>query len=573
MKSRQKGNTAKLFLGLAVMLTLLRLAFFLTLPLDALGNAVHDDMNQALASDYLYRGLWLGPFSDMTLIKGISYPLFLAFARRLMIPSPVLLCLFYVLSASLFVYALRDEIRKPALRFVLYLCLLYAPPGFDGDTAQRVYRNVLMYPAVLLVAASLTGLYFACRHGKKKLLWLLAAGFGFTFFYYIREDSIYLLPLFICGLLYCFYCGILRDVRKGQRLRAALRRLPQVLVPVLIFVILTLSLRFVNYRAYGEFVTNDRTEGAFAALSGDLLKIEEGRRYASGQRRDPEAFRDPTDFWVTDETIRAAMEVSPTLASIEKEVFSQRETWGTLDKDLPGDMFTWAMRSALTDAGYFADGKAMQAFCAAAHEEISAALKDGLLTRAPGLYFSSSSRGITASDLPYYLAKAAKNLWRLGTYPLAAPSLNAGTGTPEQIRFLEVAGGMHAIYPDGVLSEGSDYALGAYSQPAALARLIIRLYRLASFAVLPLAFLAFVWNLVTAVRRKRWECSSYAVLAAGFLLTAYVLSFGLSLFTEWLPDHRLYYYGSAAPALIFAFAVISFTGFFRNSKTANRQPG
>ena len=553
----EKKKTVMLY-GITVFFSMLRLALFLTLPLYALGNAAHDDMQQAVAADYLYRGLWLGPYGNLTLVKGISYPLFLAIARRLMMPSSMLLFIFFAAAAFLFVHALRDEIKSPALRAFLYLVLLYAPPGFDGDTAQRVYRNVLAYPAVLLVCAALTGLYFAVKHGRKKLWWLLLTGLSFTFFYYLREDGIYLMPLFVCGLLYCYISGIVRD--RGR----LFVRLPQLLLPILIFALLTVSLKTINLRNYGAFVTNDRTQGNFAAVSKDLLMIEEGRRYAYGQIRDPEAHRDPTDFWVSDETILAAMEVSPAFASVKEEVFARRGEWDTLDEGVPGDIFTWALRDAFADAGYFADGAALQDFCGQIHAEITQGFRDGRITRAKGLYVSSSSPGITAPALPSVLKEAAGNLWRLGTYPKAAPKVRAGLGTPAQIRFLETVSGLHAIYPEGIVAEGEDYALHAYGAPVKLAGLFIGIYRIFSYILLPLGTAAFLWNLVSAIRKRKWERAGYAVLAAGFLLTAFAQSFGITLFTQWLPNDDIFYYGSGAAALLFAFMTVSFAGIFRD---------
>ena len=59
-----------------------------------------------------------------------------------------------------------------------------------------------MVPAVLLVVGCLIGLYFR-RNGKLKpfILWSLGLSIIFSFYWYIREDSLWLLPLASVGLL------------------------------------------------------------------------------------------------------------------------------------------------------------------------------------------------------------------------------------------------------------------------------------------------------------------------------------------------------------------------------------
>ena len=52
---------------------------------------------------------WLGNYDWQTLVKGISYPLFLAFCAKASLPYPLMIGCLDVLAAGIFVYAIKEK--------------------------------------------------------------------------------------------------------------------------------------------------------------------------------------------------------------------------------------------------------------------------------------------------------------------------------------------------------------------------------------------------------------------------------------------------------------------------------
>ena len=77
---------AKIFWAVVLGLTLFRVALFLSIPVEALANADHDDLLQVNQGCFLFAGQWLGPYNSRTLSKGISFPFFLAVCKWLCMP-------------------------------------------------------------------------------------------------------------------------------------------------------------------------------------------------------------------------------------------------------------------------------------------------------------------------------------------------------------------------------------------------------------------------------------------------------------------------------------------------------
>ena len=102
----------KLFWGLVAALTVLRICLFLSIPIEALANADHDDLLQVNQGCFLFAGQWLGPYNSRTLSKGMSFPLFLAVCKWLCLPYGLGLALFYIASILFFLRAVRSLVKN-----------------------------------------------------------------------------------------------------------------------------------------------------------------------------------------------------------------------------------------------------------------------------------------------------------------------------------------------------------------------------------------------------------------------------------------------------------------------------
>ncbi|MDY3730469.1 MAG: hypothetical protein SO005_08630, partial [Candidatus Choladocola sp.] len=290
----------KIFWGLVAALTVLRIALFLSIPIEALGNAIHDDRLQMDQACYLFQGNWLGAYSNTTLVKGISFPLFLAVCKWLCMPYGLGLSLFYILSIILFLTAIRQLFKNHYIVGIVYLFLLYSPAMLSSSTQQRAYNISLIPSAVLLVTGSCMALFLRRECGWKKLLpWSVLTGVSLAFFWYIRQDSVWLLPFVLGAVCISVVCILLKKGGKGWKVSICV----VLLLPLAVFEGISLGISAVNYHYYGVFTTNERTDSSCADVMADLIQM------------DMPKVRE--DVWVSHDTVEHAMELSPTFGKIK----------------------------------------------------------------------------------------------------------------------------------------------------------------------------------------------------------------------------------------------------------------
>ena len=96
------------------------------LPIMAVPKGTHDDWLMVHLADTLRSGQWLGEYNDLTLTKGMFFPLFLAVCNFLQISYLNAAALFYTVSCMVFVYGVRPLLKKYRFLAVLYLmsCIL-----------------------------------------------------------------------------------------------------------------------------------------------------------------------------------------------------------------------------------------------------------------------------------------------------------------------------------------------------------------------------------------------------------------------------------------------------------------
>ena len=77
------------------------------LPIMAVPKGIHDDWIMVHMADALRSGQWLGEYNDLTLTKGMFFPLYLAVLNFLRLSYLSVSALLYTVSCMIFVYALR----------------------------------------------------------------------------------------------------------------------------------------------------------------------------------------------------------------------------------------------------------------------------------------------------------------------------------------------------------------------------------------------------------------------------------------------------------------------------------
>jgi hypothetical protein len=313
-------------------------------------------------------GEWLGPYDQLTLIKGPGFPLFLVFNRITHLPYPIPLAAFEYSSFVLFSYAVGRVAHSSRLAVVLLVTFAAFPWMWSGPVL-RVLRDGF-YTSLLLICL---GLFVLVIWADVRRRWLVAtaAGFALGWMAITREETPWLW-LGLAALAICFFVAAI------QRRQALARSVFIVACAVVASVIPSLLISTLNYTKYGVFLVTDFTEPNFREALRSLYSIEAGERvvYLPASR----AAR------------LAAYEQSPTFARLRDALDGEPAKlagwqWpgcsihgGKFCGDYAGGWFMWALRDAVADAGGYKDPRDAIAFYRRMAAEINLACRKGQLT-------------------------------------------------------------------------------------------------------------------------------------------------------------------------------------------------
>jgi hypothetical protein len=199
---------------------------------------------------------------------------------------------------------------------------------------------------------------------RAQLGWSLLAGVAFAFFWYSREEGIWLVP----SLLLLLGPAVVQVLRPGQPGRWP--RLGLLALPVLLFAGAGWLLRSVNARYYGAPVSVDVKDSSFPRAYGALLRLTPAQPNPG--------------IPVARETRLRAYAVSPAFALLQPYLegpvgdrwtqVSQGELkLATPDQEIHGGWFQWALREAAAQAGQYRNAATADAYWAQVAAEINAA--------------------------------------------------------------------------------------------------------------------------------------------------------------------------------------------------------
>ncbi|OQX16424.1 MAG: hypothetical protein BWK76_11720 [Desulfobulbaceae bacterium A2] len=340
----------------------------------------HDDLLFVNLAAHLLNGEWLGPYNQLTLIKGSFYSIFMAMAYWLNIPLLTAQQLLQAGACAVFTLALRPVIQRPWLLFLFFLLLLFQPFSYNYPAVGRVLQLGIYPPLGLLVFGLALGL--ALRTAvpwRRQWGWALSLGLATGVFWITRDESVWIVPSLGLLVLWSLWHAV---VHGRSWWRAAAPYLPA-LAGWSGVLLLVCGLNFVHY---GVFVRNELESAEFKSAYGGLLRI----RSADDRRYYP--------------VVRAARQqayaVSPSMREIEshldgdigarwQELCSQADMsgdtvrGGTACPDLPAAFFIWAFRDAVTTAGHHRDALETLAFYRRIGEEIDRACEAGQIDCRP----------------------------------------------------------------------------------------------------------------------------------------------------------------------------------------------
>lgn len=298
----------------------------------------HDDtlfLSQAIA---ILSGEWLGPYNQLTLLRGPIYSLWISFVYLFGIPLIHANDLLYLGACLLFLRAIAPlNVSRPVL-FCIFGFLYFAPHSYDYVSISHAFR-MQIYPslALLTVSAALgiaLRLYYRDGH---PVAWSLLLGLFFVTYWFTREEGIWMLSALAGFLL----LSVLLQIKRVSLVSALQAVGYLAIVPVLVFHLVAGGLEYMNYRVYGKAVILDIKAPEFKRAYNGLLRI----------KTDKPLLKTP----VTAETLAKLYELSPKMAELAPHLMKVAKGI-PFGGEIPAAHFIFAFRDAVAAAGYYDEG-------------------------------------------------------------------------------------------------------------------------------------------------------------------------------------------------------------------------
>ncbi|MGN0299263.1 MAG: hypothetical protein ACI4C1_08810 [Lachnospiraceae bacterium] len=364
-------NTKRLttiFLTISIFLTILRILTAQFLPIWGIVSASYDDALMVNNAWYLSNLEWLGPYNQNILVKGISFPLCLAFCSITGIKMTTFFILLWIISVLIFLLAIRPLIKNTTVLLIIYCILLFNPEFTNKYVILRVYRNGLSPSQVLMIFGGMFGLFLRYKQGVCKMLpYSLWGSFGFVFFWFTREDSFWIMPFMIVFAITMIVLIIM--LKKSWKERC--KKMFFIILPFCSLTICSFGISRINAKVYGVPIVNEFSEGAFPRALQSIMSADTGDEL-------------PQYVSVTKEKLEHLYQYSDALAELSPYFDQIWDFWSSVGRHPEGGevedgWFLWCFREAAAMAGYHNTLQSSQNFYTQVYEELNTAIQNGEL--------------------------------------------------------------------------------------------------------------------------------------------------------------------------------------------------
>lgn len=333
----------------------------LHLPVSIYTEASHDDLYFIKNAYGIINGNWLGPYNQMTLIKGPIYSFLLSANSLIGVPITLTLSLVYTLSCLIIANILKKNGLNSFFSFFLVSVLLFHPVLFP----TRIIRDNI-YPSLTLLVIS--GILSLAPNKKNASSFVKTILFGLALgaFWFTREEGVWIIPgaaLFISYKLLA--------TKRGESTIPLLLRHFAVYSLAAFSVYLIIAL--INYTKYNTFDVVDFKSNSFKKVLKALNSVSVGPdiRYlpVSHEKRE-EIYKVSSAF----HELKTYLE-DPDNGWKKPGCGIYPHTCG----DYAGGWFMWALRDAAAITGHYASPETARNFYDQITSEIELACKDGAI--------------------------------------------------------------------------------------------------------------------------------------------------------------------------------------------------
>lgn len=322
-----------------VILAIIRILLITKLPVFAYIDYVDDDELMVQQAKSIICGNWLGKYSYNTLLKGPVFPLYLSLLYFFKLPYLLTTTILYVIACIIFSYSLKDVIKSKLVITLLYISVLFNPIMFSIDF-QRVYRNSLT-PVLALLLISFYNILLVYSNEDKICKFLMSSiviGIIFPLFYYIREDSIWIIPFIIFYSIIIIF-KLIKEMINNKKIYKNSLKIVLIFLPLISLIIFKVIIGSINYKYYNAKIVNvndfDNLNSAIHMMSS--IKENDANKASTNSR----------------DKIKRLYKISPSLNLIKDEFETSLDIIaGYPNGEVPNGMFSWAVLYGVTRSGY-----------------------------------------------------------------------------------------------------------------------------------------------------------------------------------------------------------------------------
>lgn len=563
-----------LFIIALFVISLYRLKLLKESSWELILSTGYDDIMQMKNAVTMTAGDWLGgSYFYTSMAKNVGYPLFLAIGQWLNISYGFLYGAVIIFASLIFVKAISPIFSSRKLLLLIYVIILFAP--INHEAFYRIYRNALVPWFFLLVLSCMIALFI--RHKEKvskQIPWSIGAMASIMYFWILREDSIWIFPFVFTASIMIIIVNLPLIWR--QR-REFIHKTLLALLPLSGIIAVSIITSAINYSHYGIWAMNDRTQTYAPKAMSLIYRIDDGRTKDK-------------DVWASRESMRLAINESPTLRKIGDRVLASYNLWaGGEELELKGDISQWSLRFAVEEEGYYhGNARKTNTFYKKVYEELTEAFRSGKLHKKPGIYLSSQTGAFHISDFlqSTYMALALSR--KISNYCNTQVSdgyltyqdfsetdltffeniLNTDLPrTSNQLTNLDV----NKKYNDydlnlttfnNISQKNNEYILSNRKKAQKKENLIATIYQIFSYICLPLSFLGYYFLILDIVKQRNLQQSmTLFLIMTGAALSAFLNIFLVCLFSRWITtDLNSIIYGFYASAAYLLYTITMLIG-------------
>jgi hypothetical protein len=437
-----KGRTAPIFVSVFIILVSFRIWLITGIP-KMLVYGPHDDLFYAKAAHYIIHGQWMGPYSQMTLIKGPLYAFFIIISFFTGLPLLLNETILYIVACIVLFFAISPVIKNFWWRLLSFILLLFCPASLATYWNLRVYREFVYFSLTLLVIAFSIGLFLRIdRKLSSVIIWAIGLGISMGGFMLCREEGVWIYPTL---LLLLVSCVMIIWYKKMDRkwFRSIIIISPIILWYIPIFIVSTL-----NYSYYGFWGYSENLDGDFNRVINTIGRIKTSTSSLYPYNA------------ITKENFLKAYIASPLLDKLIIPIDASWDGWQHWADVAMSGLPNWyrekylvkgaqsmnshimfLFRDALAGAGYYSDERYPHEYLIELADQLEASCNNGTLDCSPGTnipYVGS----IKTEQIPIIFSFIGDNIYKLlkfdvGQANIASLDIKTWPADQEEFKYFE----------------------------------------------------------------------------------------------------------------------------------------